>query len=147
VPVGDYSLSIDKAGFNKVQIDQVRVQVGQATTEDVSMRPGAETQTIQVTAAELLRQESSISSVVDQALLDGLPLSGRRYTDFALLTPNASQDGQTGLVSIGGEPAPISETPAAERRFRTPSAKMLSRNFRSPSLPTTRPMVARRPVS
>jgi hypothetical protein len=103
VPVGDYSLSIDKAGFNKVQIDQVRVQVGQATTEDVSMRPGAETQTIQVTAAELLRQESSISSVVDQTLLDGLPLSGRRYTDFALLTPNTSQDGQTGLVSIGGE--------------------------------------------
>ena len=103
VPVGRYSLLIDKPGFNQVNIAEVRVEVGQATTEDVGMRIGAESQTIQVTAEQLLRQESSISSVVDQSFLYGLPLSGRRYTDFAQLTPNTSQDGQTGLVSIGGE--------------------------------------------
>ncbi len=103
VPVGDYSVLIDKPGFNQVRIDEVQVEVGQATTEDVILRPGAETQTVQVSAAALLRAESSISSVVNRSFLDGLPLSGRRYTDFAQLTPNTSQDGQTGLVSIGGE--------------------------------------------
>jgi len=103
VPVGIYSLSVDTPGFNQVRINGVFVEVGEATTEDVSMRPGAETQMVQVTAAELLKQESSISSVVDQTLLHGLPLSGRRYTDFAQLTPNATQDGQAGLVSLGGE--------------------------------------------
>jgi hypothetical protein len=41
--------------------------------------------------------------VVNRPLLDQVPLSGRRYTDFALLTPNSSPDGQTGLVSFGGE--------------------------------------------
>ena len=103
VPVGIYSVSVEKAGFNQVRIEDVVVQVGQTTTEDMRMRPGAEAQTVVVDAEVLLRQESSISSVISQSLLDGLPLSGRRYTDFTLLTPNASQDGQTGLVSIGGE--------------------------------------------
>jgi hypothetical protein len=103
VPVGTYSVTLEKAGFNQVRIEDVVVQVGQTTTEDVRMRPGVEAQTVVVDATSLLRQESSISSVVNQSLLDGLPLSGRRFTDFALLTPNASQDGQTGLVSIGGE--------------------------------------------
>ena len=103
VPVGTYSVLIEKKGFNQVRVDDVVVQVGQTTTEDVRMRAGAEAQTVVVEARTLLRQESSISSVVNQSLLEGLPLSGRRYTDFTLLTPNASQDGQTGLVSIGGE--------------------------------------------
>ena len=103
VSIGTYSVAIEKSGFNKVRIDDVRVQVGQTTTEDVRMRIGVDTQTVEVRAAELLRQESSISSVVNRSFLDGLPLSGRRYTDFAQLTPNTSQDGQTGLVSVGGE--------------------------------------------
>ena len=68
-----------------------------------SLRPGTQTQTVEVTSAALLRQESSISSVVNQTILNEAPLSGRRYTDFTLLTPNTSEDGQTGLVSIGGE--------------------------------------------
>jgi hypothetical protein len=103
VPVATYTLMIEKHGFNQLRIDSVRVDVGQTTNEDVKLRVGAENQTIVVTAESLLRQQSSISSVVNQTFLDGLPLSGRRYTDFAQLTPNTSPDGQTGLVTIGGE--------------------------------------------
>jgi hypothetical protein len=52
----------------------------------------------------LLRSEdSNQSSVVSRELLDGLPLSGRRFLDFALLVPNAAPDGQNGLVSFAGE--------------------------------------------
>src|SRR5208337_4766751 len=36
-------------------------------------------------------------------LIEELPLNGRRYTDFAALTPNTSYDGDTGLVSIAGQ--------------------------------------------
>jgi hypothetical protein len=36
-------------------------------------------------------------------MLDGLPLSGRRFLDFALLVPNTSPDGQQGLVTFAGE--------------------------------------------
>jgi outer membrane receptor protein involved in Fe transport len=103
VPVATYSVLIEKPGFNQVRMDNVHVEVGQTTTEDVKLRVGADNQTVVVTPESSLRQESSISSVVNQSFLDGLPLSGRRYADFAQLTPNTSQDGQTGLVTIGGE--------------------------------------------
>jgi hypothetical protein len=40
---------------------------------------------------------------VNQNLIENLPLSGRRYTDFVLLTPNANADGDFGLVSMAGQ--------------------------------------------
>jgi hypothetical protein len=47
--------------------------------------------------------ESSASTVMEQSFIEGLPLNGRRYTDFTVLTPNTSYDGDTGLVSIAGQ--------------------------------------------
>jgi TonB dependent receptor len=40
---------------------------------------------------------------VDENLISNLPLSGRRYTDFVLLTPNTNADGDFGLVSMAGQ--------------------------------------------
>jgi hypothetical protein len=54
--------------------------------------------------APLLRPEdSSASTVIENSLIEELPLNGRRYTDFTLLTPNTSPDGDTGLVSLAGQ--------------------------------------------
>jgi Carboxypeptidase regulatory-like domain len=103
--IGQYSLKVTAPGFRTAEISTVTVQVGQTTTTNVSLRPGPSTQSIVVTATTpLLRTtESTLSTAVNRSMLDQVPLSGRRYTDFALLTPNASPDGQTGLVSFGGE--------------------------------------------
>jgi hypothetical protein len=105
LPVGPYVLSIQAAGFQTKEVRDVAVRVGQATRVDARLFPGAESSSVVVTATTpLLRTtESTGSTVIDRWTLDGLPLSGRRYTDFGLLTPNASPDGDTGLVSIGGE--------------------------------------------
>ncbi len=104
-PVGTYSLEVTAAGFRQEDVEGVYVQVGQPTTVNVSLQPGAGSESITVTGeSPLLRTEdSNQSSVVNRELLDGLPLSGRRFLDFALLVPNASPDGQNGLVSFAGE--------------------------------------------
>jgi hypothetical protein len=47
--------------------------------------------------------ESSASTVLERSFIEELPLNGRRYTDFTVLTPNTSYDGDTGLVSIAGQ--------------------------------------------
>ena len=104
-PVGNYNLEVTAAGFRKELVEGVAVQVGQPTTVNVRLQPGADSESITVSGeSPLLRTEdSNQSSVVNRELLDGLPLSGRRFLDLALLVPNSSPDGQSGLVSFAGE--------------------------------------------
>jgi hypothetical protein len=101
---GSYSVTASLKGFRDVQI-LVRVLVGNTTTQDVSLRVGTGVDTVKVSATTpLLRpEESSASTVIDRSLIEELPLNGRKYTDFMVLTPNTSYDGDTGLVSIAGQ--------------------------------------------
>ena len=101
---GFYSIAATLKGFRDAQA-LVRVQVGNTTSLDIKMQVGASGDTVKVTGtAPLLRPaESSASTVLDRSFIDDLPLNGRRYTDFTLLTPNTSYDGDTGLVSIAGQ--------------------------------------------
>src|ERR1700722_233383 len=101
---GTYHLSIEKAGFKIVQLDNVVVMVG--TT--VSLRPqltiGSENVRVVVSAEQPLIDptRSSVSSVIGQGAIENLPLNGRDFTDFVLLTPGATTDGEFGMVSFNG---------------------------------------------
>ncbi|HXW92220.1 MAG TPA: carboxypeptidase-like regulatory domain-containing protein, partial [Terriglobales bacterium] len=103
---GTYSMSITASGkgFRDVQV-LVRVLVGNTTSQDVKLQAGASGDTIKVIATTpLLRPEdSSASTVIDRSLIEDLPLNGRKYTNFMMLTPNTSYDGDTGLVSVAGQ--------------------------------------------
>jgi len=103
--VGLYTLEVSAAGFRQAIVEGVYAQVGQPTTVNVQLQPGTRGESITVSGEfPLLRAEdSNQSSVVNRELLDGLPLNGRRFLDFALLVPNATPDGQNGLVSFAGE--------------------------------------------
>jgi hypothetical protein len=103
--VGSYTLEISATGFRKAIVEGVYVQVGQPTTVNVQLQPGASKDSVTVSGeSPLLRTEdSNQSSVVNRELLGRLPLNGRRFLDFALLVPNAAPDGQNGLVSFAGE--------------------------------------------
>jgi hypothetical protein len=103
--VGTYTLEVSASGFGKTIVDGLSVQVGQPTTIVVQLQPGAGSESITVSGeSPLLRTEdSNQSSVINRELLDGLPLNGRRFLDFALLVPSAAPDGQNGLVSFAGE--------------------------------------------
>ena len=93
------------AGFQTNEIREITVRVREKLNIDARLQPGNESSSIVVTASTPLFRstESTVSTVIDRDALEGLLLNGRRYTDFALLTPNASPDGQTGLVSFAGE--------------------------------------------
>src|SRR6266550_901763 len=88
--VGPYVIEVTAPGFRKEIVEGVEAQIGQTTTIDVKLVPGAGNDAITVTGeSPLLRTEdSSLSSVISRSMLDGLPLSGRRFLDFALLVPN-----------------------------------------------------------
>src|SRR5271157_2185175 len=101
---GSYSIRASFKGFRDVQ-GLVRVLVGNTTLQDIRLQVGAKGDTVKVSGtAPLLRPaESSASTVMERSLIEDLPLNGRRYTDFTVLTPNTSYDGDTGLVSIAGQ--------------------------------------------
>ena len=103
--VGVYTLEARAIGFRRRRIDRIQVEIGQTTTVNVRLQPDAEGQSIVVSAeSPLLRTEDSDqSAVVSREQLNDLPLSGRRFLDFALLEPNVTSDGQSGLISFAGE--------------------------------------------
>ncbi len=104
VTPGDYSILASLKGFRDVQV-LVHVLVGNTTSQDIKLQVGTGADTVKVIGeTPLLRPEdSSTSTVIDRSLIQDLPLNGRKYTNFMLLTPNTSYDGDTGLVSIAGQ--------------------------------------------
>ena len=101
---GVYSITAGRKGFRDAK-GWVQVLVGNMTSQDIKLQVGAGGDMVKVSGTPpLLRpEESSASTVIDRSLIEELPLNGRRYTDFTLLTPNTSADGDTGLVSIAGQ--------------------------------------------
>ncbi len=101
---GAYSIAASLKGFRDVQV-LVRVLVGNTTSQDVKLLVGASADTVKVigTTPLLRPEDSSASTVIDRSLIEDLPLNGRKYTNFMMLTPNTSYDGDTGLVSIAGQ--------------------------------------------
>ena len=101
---GSYSITVRSQGFRDVE-GLIQVMVGNTTLQDIKLQVGSSKNTVTVSGtAPLLRPaESSASTVLERSFIEELPLNGRRYTDFTLLTPNTSPDGDTGLVSIAGQ--------------------------------------------
>jgi len=104
LPPGSYSVTASLKGFRDVQC-VVQVLVGNTTSQDIRLQVGASGDKVSVSGrVPLLRPaESSASTVMERSFIDELPLNGRRYTDFTLLAPNTSSDGDTGLVSVAGQ--------------------------------------------
>jgi Carboxypeptidase regulatory-like domain len=101
---GVYHVQISGPGF--APSDSVcTVQLGRTTEVNISLYVGGphEAITVKGDAERLDATSSSIATNVDQGSVDSLPSNGRRWSDFALLTPAAvpDQDGN-GLVSFRG---------------------------------------------
>ena len=102
---GVYSVTVTSDGFETYQQDIVTVTVGQVVTLTPKLTVGKIKDKVEVTDAppQLHTTSNEISTVIDQAQIDNLPINGRRYSDFALLTPGvvSNADG-FGLLSFRG---------------------------------------------
>jgi hypothetical protein len=101
---GFYTISIKKSGFDTDEIKHVVVQVGSTSSVHPQLKIGNVTETVSVNAEAPLVDptQSALSSVVDKGSIESLPLNGRNFTDFVLLTPGATTDGDFGMVSFNG---------------------------------------------
>jgi hypothetical protein len=101
---GHYEVIIGGGSYSKVDRKNLVLTVGQILTVDATLTAGAVSTDVQVTADSpiLDTEKTEVSQTVDQTLISNLPVNGRNWSDFVLLTPNVVQDGGTGLVSFHG---------------------------------------------
>lgn len=104
LPPGSYQVTIQKSGFKTDVSTDVLVKVGTTTNLRRQLEVGAlETKVSVVAEAPLVdTSQSALSTVVDQTSISSLPLNGRNFTDFVLLTPGVSTDGDFGMISFNG---------------------------------------------
>ena len=105
LPPGSYSLKVSMSGFKTYEDAKVSVEVGVIQNISPKLEIGAVTETVEVSnESPLMHTESSeISSVIDQNMIDDLPINGRRASNFALLTPGVVSNGDGfGLLSFRG---------------------------------------------
>ncbi|MGB8475094.1 MAG: TonB-dependent receptor [Candidatus Acidiferrum sp.] len=101
---GAYHVTVEKAGFKTTVLDNVLVAVGTTVSLRPQLQIGSVDSKVMVSAETPLvdTTRSSISSVIGQSSIENLPLNGRDFTDFVLLTPGATTDGEFGMVSFNG---------------------------------------------
>jgi len=105
LPVGLYELRVEAANFATTLQTNVPVNVGRVATLDVELKVGAAQEVVEVTAAIPLVEttRTQTSSVVDDAAVRELPIHGRNYLDFVLLTPGVVRDNnRAGDINFGG---------------------------------------------
>src|SRR5690349_19488821 len=106
LPVGTYDLSVDRTGFKSARRTAIPLQVGAAATIDVRLEVGSAQETVSVAAEAPVIEttRSSSSSNVTEKAVANLPVNGRNFIDFTLLTPGVVRDVRgTGDLSFAGQ--------------------------------------------
>ena len=105
LPVGPYDLSADLQGFSPRKQAGINVTVGAALTFRIEMHLAslAETVTVSAESPILETTRSQVSSTVGEQAIRNLPVNGRNFINFALLTPGVTTDVRTGDISFAGQ--------------------------------------------
>jgi hypothetical protein len=101
---GNYEVITSSTGFGSVDQKGLTLTVGQTLTLDVKLTLASVNSTVEVTGAAPLidPEKTEVSQTVGENLISNLPVNGRRWDNFVLLTPNVAPDGNTGLISYRG---------------------------------------------
>jgi outer membrane receptor protein involved in Fe transport len=105
LPVGNYEVKAELAGFSTRTQPDVRVMVGQVVTLRVEMSVGGVAETVNVSGETPIIEttRTQVSSTVNEIAVQNLPVNGRNFIDFALLTPGVTRDVRTGDISFAGQ--------------------------------------------
>jgi hypothetical protein len=104
LPPAGYEITVNKQGFAKTVRTGLTLQVGQTLTVNfaLTVQTTSEAVTVSSVASLVDTDKTEMSQVVSQVQKENLPIAGRRWEGFALLTPNVTTDGGSGLVSYRG---------------------------------------------
>ncbi len=121
LPIGTYTVTVEKAGFQTAVVTGVRVDVAAERRVDVTLRPGAVAQRVEVSGEQLPQVETTtnvLGGVMESNLLTNLPANGRDYTKLIFMVPG-----------IAGSPDQITDSPGSFGVFSMNGARGRANNF------------------
>jgi hypothetical protein len=94
LPPGTYQLVASLSGFVTETREQVNLQLGQGVTMDFQLRVAGTAEAVTVVAEPRVveARHTEVSSVVNQQQIQNLPINGRNFISFAVITPGVTTD-------------------------------------------------------
>ncbi len=92
LPAGAYKLTVKSNGFTTA-IEKIELLVGQTATANITLTPGAATQTVEVEASNPLVDvmKTSVSAEITPTDVQQLPMVGQDVANLAYLAPGVKQ--------------------------------------------------------
>lgn len=106
LPVGVYEVTVEAPGFKLTRIPTVNLSVGASATLNVDLQIGTATSEVNVISdAPLVETGRTVTSTsISTHQVENLPINGRNFLDFTLLTPGVVRDPtRGGDLSFGGQ--------------------------------------------
>ncbi len=113
LPVGNYTITVEKQGFKTLQKTQNAVEVGEPLRVDAALEIGQVSETVTVTGGteQLQTANATMGNVVEQKAIEALPLNGRNPLTLLLLEPGVVQR------SFGGAGSGVHVNGARDRAY------------------------------
>ena len=100
IPPGVYKITARMAGFSTASREGVELTVSQNSTFDFALKPGATTETVEVSAqsVQLDTSSTSVGANLESESVNDLPLNGRNYSGLLVMQPGVTpiNNDQTG---------------------------------------------------
>lgn len=112
LPIGEYQLTAQRAGFQTAMVTGLRVEVAGERRVDVTLAAGRVEEVVEVraTVPQVESTSNTLGGILDTRTVEDLPINGRDFTKFLVLVPGATGDaggatdspGSFGLFSANG---------------------------------------------
>ena len=112
VPPGPYRIQVSNSGFKTIIKPDIVIHVQDALAINFTLPIGASSEVVTVIGgAPLINKENAaVSTVVDRAYVENMPLNGRSFQDLILLmpgvtttNPQSSSQSESGDFSVNGQ--------------------------------------------
>ena len=104
IPPSNYSLTVEAPSFKRERRDDIRLDVSQNLSVDVTLSIGSANETIEVqsSAVQLQTEDATTGQVVNRKFVNDLPLVDRNFTNLTYLAPGVTETDAPGSKNAQG---------------------------------------------
>jgi hypothetical protein len=99
---GQYRIEAQAPGFAPSKLEGIALSVGSALNLDITLQVQAVTTTVEV-AASMMNDAPAPTTVINTMAITNLPINGRRFQDFATMTPTVIVEPSRSQLSFVGQ--------------------------------------------